>query len=296
MDEQDSAGVIKTFGPDGFTTAVVKPDPQLGYVHQSSRRYRKTMAAAFSSQTLQRPHEASGAIQHIWLQWWVPRHLSWWIAVLFMLGSAHFALASAVTLWPAASALSWLKPHWLGGIYFVGSIFFTSAAYLQWLQALNCSLDKNSLQRDPQTRQWRWFGWQGNNLGYLASSVQLAGTLLFNFDTGDALIAGLHWQLEDVVVWTPNFIGSIAFLAASQLAVMEYSHASFSFRPADISWYIVMINLLGSILFMLSALTSFVSPGDSYQNAWLSNMGTFTGALCFLIAAYLLIPEFLEKE
>ena len=53
-----------------------------------------------------------------------------------------------------------------------------------------------------------------------------------------------------------------------------------------------MLNLLGSMFFGVSAIGAYVSPdtGDVTNLRW-DNGGTFPGALCFLVAAVMLIPE-----
>lgn len=212
-----------------------------------------------------------------------------------MIGAAHFALASGAGLWPEMIGFNWIESSWIGYIYFEGSFFFTAAAYCQWLQALNNALDETTSLQDRQAQKWIFFGWRGRNLGYLSATTQLIGTLFFNVNTGDALIAHLNGQQYDLLVWTPNILGSICFLAASQLAVMEYSHGLISYRPKDVSWWIVMINMLGSILFMISALVSLKTATGAFNVPVIANLGTFGGALCFFAAAYLLIPEFFEK-
>ena len=45
---------------------------------------------------------------------------------------------------------------------------------------------------------------------------------------------------------------------------------------------------------MVSALAGFVEPGPVMAAPTLANFGTFAGALCFFVAAYLLIPELFE--
>ena len=62
--------------------------------------------------------------------------------------------------------------------------------------------------------------------------VQLFGTLLFNFNTADAMITGLSWRQQDALIWLPNMIGSICFLVASYLAYIEVSHGMFSLPRA----------------------------------------------------------------
>jgi hypothetical protein len=211
-----------------------------------------------------------------------------------MIGSGLFALGAAPATWPDAPALRWIDQGLIGWVFFVGTLFFTAAGYLQWLEAHNN--DVTDLTRPDESRPYRWrlFGWCPKNLGYQAALVQLVGTLLFNVNTADALIAGLGWEGQDLLVWTPDILGSICFLVASQLAVMEISHHAWSFQPRSLSWWIAAINLLGSVLFMISAVASFVEPGAVMAAPWLANFGTFAGAVCFFVGAYLLIPELFE--
>lgn len=49
-------------------------------------------------------------------------------------------------------------------------------------------------------KQWRWFAWRPRNAGYLASLIQFIGTLLFNFNTADAMISGLSWLQQDIFI------------------------------------------------------------------------------------------------
>jgi len=53
-----------------------------------------------------------------------------------------------------------------------------------------------------------------------------------------------------------------------------------------------MINLLGSIAFMISAVFSFLPPsGLGAEWLWGANFYTMLGAMCFFVASYLMIPE-----
>jgi hypothetical protein len=54
----------------------------------------------------------------------------------------------------------------------------------------------------------------------------------------------------------------------------------------------VLLNLLGSFAFMLAAVFSFFLPstGDA-EWLWGANFFTLLGAVCFLVASYLMIPE-----
>lgn len=49
--------------------------------------------------------------------------------------------------------------------------------------------------------------------------------------------------------------------------------------------------MLGSGLFMISAVASLVEPGPVVKAPWTANFGTFGGAVCFFVGAHLLIPK-----
>ena len=81
--------------------------------------------------------------------------------------------------------------------------------------------------------------------------------------------------------------GSICFLVASYLAYTEVSHGAGSFAPRSI----------GSVAFQLSALDSFVGPEPSSpEMLFWSTLWTAIGALCFLVGAYLLVPELFDTD
>ena len=94
------------------------------------------------------------------------------------------------------------------------------------------------------------------------------------------------------LVWTPDALGSICFLMSSGLAWAEVGRSWWSWCPRSLSWLITALNLAGSIAFGASAVASHVVPSsDQPRNVVLMNLGTFVGALCFLIGAVLLLPE-----
>jgi hypothetical protein len=231
-------------------------------------------------------------VLHPWLSLWAPGRLAWWIALLFMAGSTCFALAAFASNWPQHA------PSWLGSggiintVFFVGSIFFTSAAWLQLLESINGDIADFDPSAASGTRNWRWFAWKPHNAGYSASLIQFVGTVLFNFNTADAMISGLSWAEEELLIWTPNILGSVCFLVASQLALIEVSHRLWSFQPRQLGWWVASLNMLGSIAFMLAALFSFYLPSTaSPEWVWGANTFTLLGALCFLTGSYLMIPE-----
>jgi YrhK-like protein len=138
----------------------------------------------------------------------------------------------------------------------------------------------------------RALSWEPHSIGWWAAVVQLAGTVLFNRSTFDAMSTHLSATQANRLVWVPDALGSICFLVASGLAWAEVSRAWWSWRPRSLSWTITALNLVGSIAFAASAVGSYVVPeADQPRNATVMNLGTFVGALCFLVGALLLLPE-----
>jgi hypothetical protein len=195
--------------------------------------------------------------------WWAPGAPTWWTGILFAIGSLCFALGAAPRYVNAVGVSA------DGVTFFVGSLFFTAAALLMCIQ----------LRTGPPLDRW-------------AALVQLAGTLLFNLSTYDAMRDHLSASQADRLVWTPDALGSVCFLVASGLAWIDAAHGLWSWRPRDRSWTIAALNLAGSIAFGASAVASHVVPAsDQPRNVTLMNLGTFLGAVCFLVGAVLLLPE-----
>jgi hypothetical protein len=86
-------------------------------------------------------------------------------------------------------------------------------------------------------------------------------------------------------------LGSICFLVSSWLAWAEECDGSFAWRPSRISWWITALNLFGSVAFGVSAVASYVTSSGQLLSLALTNLGTFVGAVCFLVGAILLLPE-----
>lgn len=290
-----TAYVVETGGVGPFVTWARQGRADGRVVFRLSRRHRKGLAPLVLASPAIGYAMAAGAVGHAWWHLWAPRRIGWWIAVLFMIGSALFALGGAQGAWPAFPVMRWFDESMANWYFFVGSLFFTSAAYLQFVEAINNDVvQAAATPAHTCPYRWRLLGWCPHNLGYVAASVQFAGTLLFNLNTGDALLAGRGWRAQDILVWTPDMIGSVCFLIASQAALMEISHRYWSWQPGSLSWWIAAINMLGSVFFMVSAAVSLVEPGPVTVNLWLANFGTFAGAVCFFVGAYLLIPELFE--
>jgi hypothetical protein len=201
-----------------------------------------------------------------------------------------FAAASVLSLHPALAADFSLETESVNAIFFAGSIPFTVAAYLQLFQAASVAPFRvSSAEARGRTQA---LGWKPNDVGWLSCALQFVGTILFNFNTFDAMIPSLTWFEEDLIVWAPNIIGSILFLTSGYLAFIETCHGYWGWQPGSISWWVVCINLLGCVGFMASALFSIFLPGEpDARIVTLAVAFTLQGAVCFLVGSLLMLPE-----
>ena len=55
-------------------------------------------------------------------------------------------------------------------------------------------------------------------------------------------------------------IGCALFLISGHLALVEIGGGRRFWRHRDLGWWIVAVNQIGSVLFMVSAVASFVGP------------------------------------
>lgn len=188
-----------------------------------------------------------------------------------MIGSSFFALGS---FQPYASAAG----SGLDAITFaIGSIFFTTAASVQMVQ-------QHSARRLSPHHRYGAAWW--------ASAVQLFGTVMFNISTFAATVSGLTVPQQDHAVWVPDMYGSVAFLVASFLSWLVVCGPTWVWRPSDDQWWVAVANFFGSILFMISALASVIVPTTgNVLSPFFANLGTFLGALGFLLGGYLLLPS-----
>lgn len=196
--------------------------------------------------------------------WWAPRRTSWWIGVLFAIGATCFLVA------PFPGVIQLFGSGVDGAIFFVGSIFFTTAAALQCRDTFNAD------------HRIDWWG----------SAIQFVGTLLFNVNTFRALQTGFDNVRYDRLVWTPDAIGSACFLISGYMAFVSVCSGPACWRRRSPEWQIAAVNLLGCVAFGISAIAAFVVPSTgSVVDLAAANVFTAFGGLCFLIGAVLLMRD-----
>jgi hypothetical protein len=257
----------RSIGP--FTTHITYQQLDGSVVSWSSRGHRKH-ASLLSRVRRRREHVHEAA-----------RHASWWIGILFAAGSVCFLVA------PIPWFLNLVGPETDGAVFFVGSILFTSAAALQWLETINAD-------PGPGTRAggFKIVTFEPRRIDWWSSGVQLVGTVFFNVTTFRALQISIESASYDQLVWRPDALGSICFLVSGYLAYVEVSGHLLARPDPTLESRIVTVNLLGCVAFGIAAVASYVVPStDTFISMGLTNLFTSLGALCFLIGALLLLPE-----
>jgi hypothetical protein len=180
---------------------------------------------------------------------------------LFAVGSLCFALGSVPLYFDHIDAEA------VAITFFVGSVFFTSAAFVQFRVA----------------------GWRPDGAEWWAAAVQLVGTVFFNISTFSATLDSLDLEEDVRLIWAPDVYGSICFLVASWLACVAVYPRFWRPPQATLEWSIGILNLVGSIAFGVAAVAArYLSTTGEPANIRLVNLGTFAGAVCFLVGALLL--------
>lgn len=258
---------IKAGGIGPFITRAVFKNPEEELIYWESRHHRKHHFKLDKS---------------IGSTWWAPGAIGWWIGILFAIGSFFFALGSI------PNYINYVGITYDSITYFVGSLFFTSAGYLQYIESINAPHEILNNKKE----KFHFSTFEPKRIDWWATLVQFLGTILFNISTANAIQSQLNVNQINHLVWTPDVFGSTCFLIASSLAWWEVSHSFWSWTPKKISWWIAILNLIGSIAFGISAAAAYVLPTTGLpKNEVLVNLGTFIGAICFLIGGLLILPE-----
>lgn len=202
-------------------------------------------------------------------------------ATAFLFGGSLFATGAAL----AQAGVSTIA---CATVYLVGGVFFSTGGYTSVLQVVN----EPSGDSDAGAGvRWRWWSRELRRLQWLSAVVLFAGTLVFAINLVDSFIAELSPTAEDRLVWSPDMVGCSLFLISGHLALVEIGGGRRFWRHRDLGWWIVGVNQIGSVLFMVAAVASFVQPASAEAiNTGIANWGTLTGALCFAVAG--LMQEF----
>ncbi|MEU6934302.1 hypothetical protein AB4225_18430 [Streptomyces sp. 2RAF24] len=197
-------------------------------------------------------------------------------ATAFIIGGGLFTAGAAIAQFGSGDATT------CASVYFAGGLFFNTGGYVSLLQVVNAPRHMPGKEGTLVARGWRWWSYEPMRVDWLSAFVLFAGTLVFAVDLLDSFLQGLTVQQTNRLIWAPDVIGCVLFLISGHLAFVEICHGRPCVRQRDLGWWIVAVNQLGSILFMISALAAYTRPATgSLINTDIANWGTLTGALCF---------------
>jgi hypothetical protein len=186
-----------------------------------------------------------------------------WMAVCFAFGSTCFFVGP----FPGYAQLA--GPDAVGITFFAGSIWFTAGGGLQ---------------------SWLAFAERGSHgagrAAWWAAIVQSAGTVFFNISTLHAIATLSGDAGYDRLVWRPDALGSTCFLVSGAIAYRASARHGWLPARGERGWWEPLVNLLGCVLFGLSAVAGYVVPATgSVLDLAAANWNTAAGAACFLACA-----------
>jgi len=201
----------------------------------------------------------------------------------FLVGGSLFAIGAGL----AQADIG--DPRMVAVVYLVGGVFFSTGGYAPGLLAINAPHRRRdgSWARGP----WRWWAREPRSLDSLAAAVLFSGTIVFGINLVDSLLGDLTAAQEDRLVWSPDIIGCILFLVSGLLAMVDISGSWWRLRGEGLGWWIVFVNQVGSVLFMVSGVASFVRADGDMIAVGIANWGTFGGAVCFAVAGFMQFYE-----
>jgi hypothetical protein len=194
----------------------------------------------------------------------------------FLVGGSLFAIGALLAQGDVGG------PRLAAVVYLIGGVVFSTGGYASVLLAINAPHRRRdgTWARAP----WRWWAREPRNYDYLAAAVLFAGTIVFGINLVDSLIGDLTAAQLDRLVWSPDVIGCLLFLIAGHLAMVDIAGSWWRIRGEGLGWWIVFVNQVGSVLFMVSAVASFVRADGDMIAVGIANWGTFGGAVCFAVA------------
>jgi hypothetical protein len=165
-------------------------------------------------------------------------------------------------------------PRLAAAVFAAGGVFFTTGGYSSVLLVANARSSK-----------WRWWSTEPGRLEWGSAVALFVGTLYFGASLLAALVGDLTTAQEHRLVWSPEVLGCVLFLVSGHLALVQLRRERRQGRRADLSWWIAVVNQVGSALFMAAAIAAFIRPSSGDELAvGIANWSTFAGAACFAAA------------
>lgn len=265
--------LVRTRGSLGFVTHAYLLAPNGSEYEWTSRRHRKRLGLLESGS-----HRPKSWVAHA-------SSMSWWLAALFGIGAVCFGVGSFPLFFNSVSA------SFVAWTFFIGSLFFTTAGYLQFHEA--ATAPQAILPTTHHRLRLRTVvRWRPHRIDWWSALIQFAGTIAFSVSTLAATRSALTTAQERHLIWTPDAFGSVCFLVSCWLAYTEVNRGVLPRSDHSVGWRIVALNLVGAVAFGVAAIAArYLPTTDEPANVVLVNLGTFVGAVCFVVGAAMLPVE-----
>jgi hypothetical protein len=247
------------------------------------------------------------------------KNISWWVAILFTLGSMVWLINGYVSMWPLSSPIIVTNvlslTAFFGGMIF---IFVGVSAYLEiinrakytHIRELALSYDtklfpsvihkcrrffvhnSNHIKKyNNHVKDWKFLCIEMHNWGWWLNVIQLLGALIFFVACAVGVILLFDNSLSLYTwFWLPQMVGAVCFIISSLMAMIEVQEKIYLPALKNIGWYSALFNAVGAVGFFLCAYL-----GAYYQSEfiiyWGSDLSTFIGSSAFLISSYLMLIE-----
>jgi len=199
--------------------------------------------------------------------------VSYWISVLLVEGSVLFAASAYLAAdWPE---LSWIPVR----ITFVGTLCYTLACYLLFFEIINLPIKKGD------KLNFIWCDWSTLSTKYgvkvptwLGGFAYFAGAIMYQIAGTFALLS--NWIDEDYIPYLvayPLIVGGVGFVVGGVCEILL--NEVWRPRPYELVWWTSILNSIGDVLFLFSALPIFTE----FEMCVLSGVG----AIHFLLAGIL---------
>lgn len=287
--------IVETDGVGPFESRVVYRLPDGSHYVWESRRHRKGRGPRNpSGQAAQEATYAPEVFKgNPWLRVWAPHRISWWVAVIFVVGSALFVLGALASLFPQTFGIGESAELLIDLSYWSGALLYTIGVYLWLLEGIN---DSDYIAARPQNQRsgrFKWFAWQPRRLAFMSPFLFLIGALFWNLETTLTLAKALGW-LNEVhrLIALSSILGSVLFLVPSYLMLIEVCHKLLCWQPREISWWLAWLFIVGSAGFVFGAVGGFTLIGlTNIASPLLVKLGYLLGSVFYLIGSYLMLPE-----
>lgn len=227
-----------------------------------------------SNWTYQRNAYADSIMEHRYLvkrKLWAPQEGDWWNASTFIVGSILFALGAVLP------TLSRVPTQAILFVYLIGSTLYLIGAIVQLVRGRHMAIHGAS---EPLAAR------RLANRNSLAATIQVAGAIFFQISATGDLLRFLSPTHQDRILWVPDLTGAICFVVASAMFFsLRYPIQHRKGNPIS-DRTLALLNIWGSLFFVASAIGTYV-PALTGVSLYpkLANIGTFIGAILFLISS-----------